>query len=173
MTRQEKDQVIEGLKESIASSGAFYIADTSGLTVAEVNNLRALCFEKGIRLQVAKNTLIKKALDALEGDYGNLDEALKGTSAVFFTEVANSPAKVIKKFREKKEKPLLKAACIETSVFLGDNQLDFLSSMKSKEEVIADVIALLQSPAKNVVSALKSSGGKLAGILQTLSERPE
>ena len=152
--------------------GNFYIADTSGLSVEKVNNIRRKCFESGIEMKVAKNTLIKIAIDGLEGDSSEIFTALKGQSALLFSKVGNGPAKLIKALRKgKEEKPVLKAAYIDSAIFVGDNHLDSLVSLKSREELIGDIIGLLQSPAKNVVSALKSSGGKLAGIVKTLQER--
>jgi large subunit ribosomal protein L10 len=150
-----------------------YVADTSSLTVAKTNQLRRLCFNSGVKMLVAKNSLIEKAMEKKDAEaYKEFFKALKGTSALMFSEAGNAPAKLIKDFRKKSDKPVLKGAYIATAVFLGDNQLDMLAMMKSKNELIGDIIALLQSPAKNVISGLKSGGGKLAGIIKTLSERP-
>ncbi len=174
MTKEEKVKVVAELSEKFKANSNFYLADASGFTVAEVNDFRRLCFEKGVQFHVYKNTLIKKALDTLDGDFAPLDEALKGFSGIIFSEeVANVPAKVIKEFRKKKggEKPTLKAASIDTDFFIGDENLKMLSELKSKPELIGEVIGLLQSPAKNVISALKSSGGTLAGLVKTLSEK--
>jgi large subunit ribosomal protein L10 len=172
MKKEEKHEIVLDLKEKIAAHNAIYITDTSNLTVAQVNVIRRKCFEKDIKIQVAKNTLIRKAMEASGSDYSELFSSLKGTSAIMFSNVGNLPAKLIQEIRGSKgEKPLLKAACIDSAIFIGDNQLDALSKLKSKEELIGDIIALLQSPAKNVVSGLKNSGGKLAGILKTLEER--
>ncbi len=174
MTKEEKVKVVAELSEKFKANNNFYLADASGFTVAEVNDFRRLCFEKGVEFHVYKNTLIKKALDTLEGDFTPLDEALKGFSGIIFSEeVANTPAKVIKEFRKKKggEKPTLKAASIDADFFIGDENLKMLSELKSKPELIGEVIGLLQSPAKNVISALKSSGGTLAGLVKTLSEK--
>lgn len=173
MTREEKALVIDELAKKFSESDNFYFTDTSGLTVEEVNNLRRLCFGKDVELKVAKNTLIKFALEKSERTFDGLPEVLTGTTALMFSSVANSPAKIIKEFRKKTdEKPKLKAAYIDTDVMLGDDQLENLSSLKSKEELVGDIIGLLQSPAKNVISALQSSGGqKIAGIIKTLSER--
>lgn len=175
MTRAEKQQIIDDLKEQFSGEAHYYFADTSGLTVEEVNNLRRLCFAKGIRMQVAKNTFIYKALDAQEADLSKAQEVLHGTTAIFFTEVHNAPAKIIKEFRKKKEKPLLKAAVIGgADVFVGDENLEALTKLKSKEELIGEIIGLLQSPAKNVISALQgSAGGKIHALLQSLEERGE
>lgn len=174
MTKEQKIQLVQELTETFKTYPNFYITDMGGLTVEKVNDLRRLCFEKEIKVQVIKNTLIRKALENLEGDYSEVFGSLKQPSSVFFTtaESPSTPAKVIEEFRKGgSEKPVLKAAVIDTSVFLGDDQLKALSNMKSKDELIGEIVGLLQSPAKNVISALKSSGGKIAGILKTLSER--
>lgn len=173
MTRAEKTNAIEVLKEKFANSEYFYVADSSALTAEQDSQLRRLCFERGVEVQVVKNTLAQIALKEVEqdGNYEKLYGVLKGPSTLFFTEVANAPAKVMKEFREDNDKPILKAAYIDSDVFLGDEQIAVLASLKSKEELIGDIIALLQSPAKNVVSALKSSSSKLAGIVKTLQER--
>jgi large subunit ribosomal protein L10 len=174
MKKEEKAVIIGELAELLNKYPNVYITDTSALTVAKTNQLRRLCFDKGIKMLVAKNSLIQKAMEQNNAEaYGGIFEALKGTSALMFSETGNVPAKVIKEFRRKNDKPLLKGAYIDTAVFLGDNQLDTLVSLKSRNELVGEIIGLLQSPAKNVISALKSSGGKLAGILKTLSERPE
>ena len=174
MKREEKDVIIGEIAELLNKYPNVYVADTSALTVAKTTQLRRLCFSKGVKMLVAKNTLIRKAMEknnaeAYEGIFG----ALKGTSALMFSETGNVPAKVIKEFRKKNDKPLVKGAYIDTAIFLGDAQLDTLVALKSRNELIGDIIALLQSPAKNVISGLKGSGGKLAGIIKTLSERPE
>jgi large subunit ribosomal protein L10 len=171
MKREEKNEIVLGLQEKLSAHNAIYVTDTSNLTVAQMNNIRRKCFEKGIQIQVAKNTLIQKAMEATGADYSELFRVLKGTSAIMFATVGNAPAKLIKELRQSGEKPLLKGAFIDAAVFIGDNQLDALSNLKSKEELVGDIIALLQSPAKNVISGLKSGGGKLAGILKTLEQR--
>jgi large subunit ribosomal protein L10 len=175
MTKENKIQFVQELAEKFRTYPNFYITDTGGLTVAEVNELRGLCYEADIPLQVIKNTLIRKALESLDDDYSEVFDSLKGPSSVFFatSETPNVPAKLINKFKKGREKPILKAAVIETAVFKGDDQLKVLADMKSKDELIGEIVGLLQSPAKNVISALKSGGGKLAGILKTLSEREE
>ena len=175
MTREEKRILVEELTEKFKSFPNFYIADAGGLTVAEMHDLRGLCFESDVTMTMVKNTLIRKALENLDGDYSEVFEILKEPSSIFFTTEENPsvPAKVISKFRKTSEKPVLKAAVIDTAVFLGDDQLKLLSDMKSKGELIGEIVGLLQSPAKNVISALKSGGGKLAGILKTLSEKEE
>ena len=171
MNREEKYEVVSALQEKMQEFGNFYIADTSSLSVEKINNIRRKCFESGIEMQVAKNTLIRKAIEGLEGDNSEIFDALKGQSALLFSKVGNSPAKLIKALRKGSDKPQLKAAYIDTAIFVGDQHLDALVSLKSREELIGDIIGLLQSPAKNVVSALKSSGGKIAGIVKTLQER--
>jgi large subunit ribosomal protein L10 len=171
MTREEKNQIIDALVVDLNKYGNFYITDISALTVEKTNQLRRACFNKNIKLSVAKNTLIRKALDKLEGDYSQIHSALKGTSAIMYCETANVPAKVIKEFRKTNDKPVLKGAWIDSAVFLGDNQIEALASLKSKNELIADIIALLQSPAKNVISGLQGGGHKLSGILKTLESR--
>jgi large subunit ribosomal protein L10 len=171
MKREEKDQIIDSLVENLSKYNCFYITDISNLTVEKTNQLRRLCFNKQVRINVAKNSLIKKALERMDGDYSPLYGALKGSSAIMYSDTGNVPAKLIKEFRKTSEKPILKGAWIDSAIFVGDNNVDVLVSLKSKNELIADVIALLQSPAKNVISALQSSGQKLSGILKTLEER--
>ena len=174
MKREEKNVIIGEIAELLNKYPNVYIADTSALTVAKVNELRRLCFGKDVKMLVAKNKLIRKAMEKNNAQaYSEMFSALKGTSALMFSEIGNSPAKLIKEFRKKGDRPILKGAYIDTAVFLGDNQLETLSSIKSKNELVGEIIGLLQSPAKNVISALKSGGGKLAGIIKTLSERPE
>ncbi|WP_420577346.1 50S ribosomal protein L10 [Ekhidna sp.] len=174
MTRQDKAQLISDLTEKFKESDHFYIADTSGLTVAEINKFREMCFNKGVEYKLVKNTLIKKALANVDGDFSSLDEVLKGTSGIMFVnEVANAPAKIIKDFKKNdpQERPKFKAASIDSDLFIGEDQLGALASLKSKQELIGDIIALLQSPAKNVLTLLQSGEHKLAGIVKTLSER--
>lgn len=171
MNKAEKQATIDSLTEKFSNANFFYFTDTSGLSVEKINKLRRICFEKGINLQVAKNTLIKKALVSGGKFSDELGPVLNGPTAIMFTETGNVPAKVIKAFRAGGDKPALKAAYIDSAIYVGENQLEALINVKSKEELVGDIIALLQSPAKNVVSALKSSGGKLAGIVKTLQER--
>ncbi len=171
MRKEEKHEVVLALAETIAEYGNFYITDTANLSVAKVNDIRRKCFESDIKMQVAKNTLIRKAMEASEGDYSEIFDVLKGSSAIMFSKSGNAPAKLIKQLRRTGEKPVLKAAYIDSAVFIGDNQLDILVNLKSKEQLVADIIALLQSPAKNVISGLQSGGNKLAGIVKTLQER--
>jgi large subunit ribosomal protein L10 len=171
MRKEEKHDVVLALTETIAEYGNFYITDTANLSVAKVNDIRRKCFDADIKMQVAKNTLIRKAMEASEGDYSEIFEVLKGSSSILFSKSANAPAKLIKQLRKTGDKPILKAAYIDSAVFIGDNQLDALVNLKSKEQLVADIIALLQSPAKNVISGLQSGGNKLAGIVKTLQER--
>jgi len=171
MTREEKSQVIEELTAQLSENANIYLADISGLNAETTSNLRRACFKANIKLAVVKNTLLEKAMEASDRDFGDLPSALKGNTSVMYSETGNAPAKVIKDFRKKSNRPLLKGAFIEEAIYLGDDQLDMLVDIKSKEELIGEIIGLLQSPAKNVVSALKSSGGKLAGIIKTLSEK--
>jgi len=171
MRKEEKHEVVLALTETIAEYGNFYITDTANLSVAKVNDIRRKCFESGIKMQVAKNKLIRKAMEASEGDFSEMFDVLKGSSSILFSKTANAPAKLIKQLRRTGDKPVLKAAYIDSSVFIGDNQLDALVNLKSKEQLVADIIALLQSPAKNVISGLQSGKNKLAGIVKTLQER--
>jgi large subunit ribosomal protein L10 len=173
MTREEKSQVIEQLTAHLSENSIIYLADISGLDAGTTSNLRRACFKAGVRLNVVKNTLLAKAMESSEKDFGELSEVLKGNTSLMVSEKGNAPARVIKEFRRKSDKPLLKGAYIEQSVYVGDDLLDILVEIKSKEELIGDIIGLLQSPAKNVISALKSGGGKLAGILKTLSEKKD
>jgi large subunit ribosomal protein L10 len=172
MNKEEKHELVIALTEQMKEYGNFYITDTSNLTVAKVNNIRRQCFESDITMQVAKNSLIKKAMEATgAGDFTAVYDVLKGSSSILFSKSATAPAKLIKKLRKKGEKPILKAAYIDASIFIGDNQLDTLINLKSKEQLIGEVIGLLQSPAKNVISALQSGGNILAGVVKTLQER--
>ena len=173
MTREEKSQVIKDLTAQLADTSTIYLADISGLDAGTTSNLRRACFKANVKLSVVKNTLLAKAMEAAEKDFGDLPSTLKGNTSIMIAETGNAPAKVIKEFRKKNEKPILKGAFIDEAIYVGDEYLEALSNIKSKEEVVGDIIGLLQSPAKNVVSALKSSGGKLAGILKTLSEKED
>lgn len=171
MTREEKSQVIENLTAQLNENTTIYLADISGLDAGTTNNLRRACFKAGVKLSVVKNTLLKKAMGETEKDFGELPDVIKGNTSLMFSEISNAPARVIKAFRKRSEKPLLKGAFIEETIYIGDDQLDTLVNIKSKDELIGDIISLLQSPAKNVISALKSGGGKLAGIIKTLSQK--
>ena len=171
MTREEKSIVIEALTARLTEGDIIYMADISGLNALDTSNLRRACFKQNIKLAVVKNTLLEKAMEKSDKDFGELPSALKGNTSLMFADVSNAPAKVIKEFRKKSDKPVLKGAYIEQAIYIGDDQLDSLVNIKSKEELIGDVIALLQSPAKNVISALQSGGNTLSGILKTLSEK--
>ncbi|MEM9078978.1 50S ribosomal protein L10 [Flagellimonas meridianipacifica] len=171
MTREEKAIVIEDLTAQLADNANIYLADISGLDAVATSNLRRACFKANIKLAVVKNTLLAKAMEASDKEFGELPEVLKGNTSLMLSETGNAPAKLIKNFRKKSDRPLLKGAFIEEAIYVGDENLDALVNIKSKEEVIGDIIGLLQSPAKNVISGLKSGGGKLAGILKTLSEK--
>ena len=171
MTREEKSVAINEILDVLKSNQNIYLTDISGLNALETSNLRRMCFKAGVKLSVVKNTLLEKAMESSEKDFGELKETLKGNTSVMIAEVSNAPAKVIKNFRKKSERPILKGAMIEEDIYVGDEQLETLFTIKSKEELIGDIIMLLQSPAKNVISALSSGGGKLSGILQTLSNK--
>lgn len=171
MDKKQKNQLIDTLDSMLVENKNFYLADISGLTAEQSSSLRRLCFKRNVSLQVVKNTLIKKAFEKNSTDFTELYDVLVGNTSLMTSEVANSPAKVIKEFRKKNSKPILKAAHIEESFYLGDENLNSLADLKSKDELIGDIITLLQSPAKNVVSALQSGGSKLSSILQTLKDR--
>ncbi|MER3373416.1 MAG: 50S ribosomal protein L10 [Allomuricauda sp.] len=171
MTREEKATVIEDLTAQLAENANIYLADISGLDAVATSNLRRACFKANIKLAVVKNTLLAKAMEASDKEFGELPDVLKGNTSMMFSETGNAPAKLIKDFRRKSDRPLLKGAFIAEAIYIGDENLETLVNIKSKEEVIGDIIGLLQSPAKNVISGLKSGGGKLAGILKTLSEK--
>lgn len=173
MTRAEKAASIEELKGKFEEASFFYLTDASTLTVEQINKFRGMCYEKDIEMKVVKNTLAIKALESFpeERNYMGLYESLKGPTAILFTTTANVPAKVIKEFRKEAERPVLKAAYIDTDVFVGDEQLDALTNLKSKEDLIGEVITLLQSPVKNVLGALQSGGNTLSGLLKALEER--
>ena len=171
MTREEKDKFIEDLDIMLSENKNFYLADISGLTAEESSDLRRLCFKRDVTLKVVKNTLLKKAMERNDSDFEDFYQTLSGNTSIMFTEVGNSPAKIIKDFRKKHNKPILKAAIIENCFYLGDENLDTLVELKSKDELIGEIITLLQSPAKNVISSLQSSGNKLSGIIQALAEK--
>jgi len=175
MTREEKATIVDELAEKFSNNTNYYFADASGLSVAEINKFRGLCFKRGVEYKVYKNTLIKKALDKVEVDVEALGEVLSGTSGILFSaESSNAPAKIIKEFRKTDKegtRPVLKGASIDSDLFIGNDHLTMLSNLKSKSELIGEVISLLQSPAKNVISALQSGPNTLAGLVKTLSER--
>ena len=175
MNRSEKTAAIEALKEKFENTAYFYVTDSSTLTVEQVNKFRRMCFEKGIEMKVIKNTLAVKALETApeEKKFSEILSALKGPTAILFTETANLPARLLKDFRKENDKPVLKAAYIDTDVFFGDEQIEVLANLKSKEELVGEIIGLLQSPARNVISALQSGGGTIMGLLKALEERGE
>lgn len=171
MTRQEKDEIVKSLSAKLNENSIFYLADISELDAESSTKLRRLAFKREVSLNVVKNTLLRKALESAEGSYEEFYEVLKGNTSIMFAEVGNAPAKLIKEFRKTSNRPILKGAYIEEAIFIGDDKIEQLSNIKSKEELIADVIAILQSPAKNVVSALQSGGNTISGLVKALSER--
>jgi large subunit ribosomal protein L10 len=171
MKSSDKKVIIDNLQEQINSYSHFYLADISGLNAENTSNLRRLCFNQNVKLVVVKNTLLRKALEASNKNVEEIYDALKGNTSVMFTENANVPAKLIKDFSKKHKKPVLKAAYVQESVFIGADQLDALIAVKSKNELIADVIAMLQSPMNTVLSQLKSGGNIIHGVLDTLKEK--
>ncbi|WP_338761417.1 50S ribosomal protein L10 [Bernardetia sp. ABR2-2B] len=178
MNRDQKTQVVKDLVEKFSNSANFYVTDSSGMSVAQTNALRRACFEKGIEYRVAKNTLIRKALEQIDGDFEPLVEkgALKGFSAIMFSpETAKLPAQIIKDFRKKNklEKPVFKAASVETALFFGEERLNMLSEIKSKDEVLGEVVMLLQSPARTVTAAILSGGGRIAAMVKGIAEKGE
>lgn len=172
MKKEVKDTIITELGEKLKQYPHFYLVDVTGLNAEDTSNLRRKCFKSEIKMVVVKNTLLHKAFEASEVDYEGLYSALTGNTAVLFADVANKPAKLLKDY-SKQGIPALKAAYAEESIFVGADKLDELAALKSKNELIADVVALLQSPAKNVVSALQSGANTIHGVLKTLGERPE
>ena len=173
MNKKEKNELIDVLNNMLDENKNFYLADIAGLTAEESSSLRRLCYKQNVTIQVVKNTLLKKALDKNSMDFAQLDDILKGNTSLMFADEAKAPASVIKTFRKKSDKPILKAAHIEEEFYIGDNNLSMLSELKSKNELIGDIITLLQSPAKNVISSLQSSTNKLSGIVKALSEKKE
>ena len=171
MTKEEKQDAIEDLKAALGGIKNLYLADISGLNAVQTTDSRQACFNEKIKLQVVKNTLLAKAMEASNHDFGELTNILKGNTSLMFSEKGNAPAKVIKNFRKRSDKPILKGAFIEQAIYLGDEQLDELVAIKSKDELIGEIITLLQSPTKSVISSLQSGGGKISGILKSLSER--
>jgi large subunit ribosomal protein L10 len=171
MNRDDKNRIIDSLTDTISNAKHFYLTDISNLNAEITSKLRRACFERNIKLVVVKNTLLKKAFEKFNGKFDSLYDVLKDSTSLMITEINNIPAKLIKEFRKSNQKPVLKAAYVEESIYLGDDQLDALSGIKSKEELIGDLILLLQSPVRNVLSGLQSGGNKLAGIVKTLSEK--
>jgi large subunit ribosomal protein L10 len=172
MKKEEKQVMIDDLSKRLDENNIIYIADISSLDAVATSSLRRQCFAKNIKLSVVKNTLLKKAMENVQGkDLTELYDVLPGPTAIMLSDTGNLPAKLIKDFRKKSDKPVLKGAFVEESIYIGDDQLNLLADIKSKDELIGDVIGLLQSPAKNVISALTSSKGKIAGLVKTLSEK--
>ena len=172
MTRQEKNQQIDILADKISSTNVLYLTDISNLDAETTSKLRRECFKKNISINVVKNTLLRKAFEKVNEEiYNPLFETLKGNTSIMISEASNAPAKLIQEFRKKSDRPVLKSAFIEQEAYIGDDQLNLLADLKSKDELIGDLIMLLQSPAKNVVSALGSGGSKLSGILKALADR--
>jgi large subunit ribosomal protein L10 len=173
MKREEKDTIIDNIVQQIGNNKHFYLADIADLNSVDTSNLRRKCFENKIELLVVKNTLLKKALEKMDGNYEELYSVLDHSTSLMLSQTGNAPAKLIKEFRSSNSKPILKAAYVEECVYVGDNVLDSLVSIKSRDELIGDIIGLLQSPAKNVISALQSGKNTLAGVVKTLSERED
>jgi len=173
MKREEKDIIVNNLVDELKESSHFYLTDASELNAETTSLLRRRCFESNIKMMVVKNTLLKRALDKSEQEVDELYDVLKGSTAIMFTETGNAPAKVIQEFRKKFEKPIIKAAYVEESIYIGDDQLEALVNVKSKEELLGDLIGLLQSPMKTVISQLQSGGNTLTGVLETLSNKSE
>jgi len=171
MKREEKNVIIQELTEKLNRFDHFYLADISNLNASDTSMLRRKCFDKSINLVVVKNTLLRKALEQSEKNFEDIYDALKDSTSVMFSETGNVPAKLIKEFRKTHDRPLLKAAYVEQSFYFGDDKVDVLAKLKSREELIGDIVLILQSPAKTVISSLQSGGGKLAGIIKTLSEK--
>jgi large subunit ribosomal protein L10 len=171
MRREEKIAIIDSLAERLKEYSHFYLTDTAQLNAADTSDLRRKCFENDIKLIVVKNTLLKRALEQSGVNFEELYPVLKGTTSIMLTNAGNGPAKLIKEFRRKHDKPVLKGAYVQESIYIGDNMLDALVSIKTKEELIGDIILLLQSPVQNVISALQSGGNKIHGVLETLSKK--
>ena len=173
MNKEEKIKAVEDLKNDLVDCKTLYLTDIAGLDSLQTSKLRRECFNSDVKLSVVKNTFLNRAMDDSGVDFGELKEHLKGNTTIMISDKGNAPAQVIKKFRKDGDKPILKGAFIDEAIYIGDEQIDFLSTLKSKEEIIGEIITLLQSPAKNVISALKSSGGKIVGLVKTLSEKTD
>jgi large subunit ribosomal protein L10 len=171
MRKEEKSDIINSLAGTLKEYSHFYLTDTAQLNAADTSDLRRKCFENQIKLVVVKNTLLRRALEQAGLECGELFPVLKGSTAVMFSNNGNTPAKMIRDFRKSHPKPLIKGAFIEESVYVGENLLETLVALKSREELIGDIIMLLQSPAKNVISALQSGGSTIHGVLETLSKK--
>jgi len=173
MTKEEKVIFVQELTERLKSNPNIYVTDAGGLTVAQVSKLRGLCYDAGVSMRIVKNTLLRKAMEASEGNYEGIFDTLKQQSSVFFIngENVNAPGKILKEFRKTNTKPVLKSAWIDEAIFIGDDSLDALASLKSKNELIGEIVGLLQSPIQKVIGQIKSGGNTLAGLVKTLSER--
>jgi large subunit ribosomal protein L10 len=173
MRREDKNTIIESLAEKLKEYSHFYVTDTAQLNAENTSKLRRKCYENDIKLVVVKNTLLKRALEQSAEDFSELYPVLKSTTSIMFTQSGNAPAKLIKEFRKKHDKPVLKGAYVQESIYVGDNQLDALVALKTKDELVGDIIMLLQSPAQNVISALQSGGNTIHGVLETLAKKEE
>ena len=173
MRKEDKQVLIDSILSELKACPNFYLTDVSDLNAEKTSQLRRQCFNSGVKMIVVKNALLHKAMQQMEKDYEGLYDVLKGSTALMLCETGNAPAKLIKNFRKTSDRPILKGAYIEECCYIGDDMIDALCNVKSKNDLIADIIALLQSPMKNVISGLQSGGHKLSGILETLSERPE
>jgi large subunit ribosomal protein L10 len=172
MNKEEKVQAVEELKGQLADYKSIYLTDIAGLNAVQTSKLRRECFNSNVKLSVVKNTFLERAMSESDSDFGELKDLLKGNTTIMLSSIGNSPAKVIKKLRKDGDKPILKGAFVDEAIYIGDEHIEALFNLKSKEEVIGEIISLLQSPAKNVISALKSSPAKIAGIVKTLSDKP-
>jgi large subunit ribosomal protein L10 len=171
MKKEDKNQLIDSLVKDLQENKHIYLADIGGMNVLTVNSLRRLCYKRNVKLRVVKNTLLKRALEKTSGENQQLFDLLKGPTSIMLSQTGNAPARIIKEFRLSNQKPILKGAYVEECLYVGHDQLESLVNLKSKEELVGDIILLLQSPAKRVVSALQSGGGKIAGIVKTLSDK--
>jgi large subunit ribosomal protein L10 len=172
MNKEEKVKLVKDLKDQLADYKSIYLTDIAGLDSVQTSKLRRECFNSNVKLSVVKNTFLERAMSDSESDFGELKDLLKGNTTIMLSDVGNSPAKVIKKLRKDGDKPILKGAFVDEAIYIGDEHIEALFKLKSKEEVIGEIISILQSPAKNIISALKSSSGKIAGLVKTLSDKP-
>lgn len=171
MNREEKNAIIEDLTNRLNTATHFYLTDISELNAEDTSKLRRQCFKSDINLVVVKNTLLKKALEKSERNFEELYNVLVGSTSIMFTEIGNAPGKLIKEFRKKSDRPILKAAYVEESIYIGDEQVEALANIKSKEELVADLMALLKSPMQTLMSQMQSGANNIHGVLKTLSER--
>ncbi|MCF8223843.1 MAG: 50S ribosomal protein L10 [Bacteroidales bacterium] len=171
MRREEKQAIIDSLAEKFSEYSHFYLTDTAELNAGDTSDLRRACFKKDVKLIVAKNTLLKRALEKSDKELEEIYDVLRGSTSVMFTETGNVPAKLMQDFRKKHDKPLLKGAYVEESVYIGDKELDKLAALKSKDELLGDLVALLQSPMQNLISSLESGSNNIHGVLETLSQK--